>query len=85
VYFNILNAENGIYCLRTLLISFKYVQVELFALKMEVARASETLVSYHNTTRHHNPEDLALNLHRRENFKYPNLLLNSASKMNPPQ
>jgi hypothetical protein len=31
-----------------------------FALKMEVALTSETLVSYHSTTRRHNPEDLDL-------------------------
>jgi hypothetical protein len=30
---------------------------------------SETLVSYHSTARRHNPEDLDLNLHRRENLK----------------
>jgi hypothetical protein len=30
---------------------------------------SKTSVSYHNTTRRHNPEDLELTLHRRENFK----------------
>jgi hypothetical protein len=30
---------------------------------------SETLVSYHKTTRHHNPEDPDLNLHRRENYE----------------
>jgi len=30
---------------------------------MEVAGSSETLVSYHNTTRGHNSEDVDLNLH----------------------
>jgi len=28
-----------------------------YNLKMEIARCSETLVSYHMTTRRHNPED----------------------------
>jgi hypothetical protein len=32
-------------------------------------QGSETLVSYHNTTQRHNPEDLDLNLHRRESLK----------------
>jgi P pilus assembly chaperone PapD len=34
----------------------------------ESARASKTLVSYCNTTQHHNPEDFYLNLHY-ENLK----------------
>jgi hypothetical protein len=42
--------------------------------KMEVAWASETSGSYHNTTRRHNPEDHGSNLHRRENLKSRNLL-----------
>jgi len=35
---------------------------------MEAARSSENL-SYHNTTRFQNPENLVLNLHLRENIK----------------
>jgi hypothetical protein len=33
-----------------------------FTLKMEAATSSETLVSYHSNTSHHNPEDLNLNI-----------------------
>jgi hypothetical protein len=34
----------------------------VYSLKMETARSSKMLVSYHNTTWHHNTEDLKLNV-----------------------
>jgi uncharacterized sporulation protein YeaH/YhbH (DUF444 family) len=37
--------------------------------EMKAARTSETLLSYHNTTRRYEPEDLDLNHLRRENLK----------------
>jgi hypothetical protein len=36
---------------------------------MEETWTSGTSVSYHRTTRRHNPEDLDFNLHSRENLK----------------
>jgi len=38
-------------------------------LKMETAISSESLISYHITTWHHNPEDHNLNLYCHENLK----------------
>jgi hypothetical protein len=39
-------------------------------LKMETAYSSKTLVSYHNTTKHCNPENHYLNLRLCENLKF---------------
>jgi len=36
-------------------------EVFIFTLMMEAVQTSEILVPYHNTTWHHNPEDLNLN------------------------
>jgi len=39
-----------------------------FVLKVEAARSLETLVSYHNNTRHHNPENIDSSLFKILNF-----------------
>jgi len=46
------------------------------AVKMETALSSETVVSYHITTRHHEPEDLDLNFYRRENIESRSWVVN---------
>jgi hypothetical protein len=43
---------------------------EVFTLKMEVARSSKTVVSYHSTTQYHNPQDLDLNFYSCANHKF---------------
>jgi hypothetical protein len=36
---------------------------------MEATWTSKTMVSYHSTTQHHNPEELDLKHHRRQSLK----------------
>jgi hypothetical protein len=44
-------------------------------LKIEAEMSSELLVSYHITTRRQKPEDHDLNLHRRQNLKFPKRII----------
>jgi hypothetical protein len=39
-------------------------------LKMEAARSSKALASYHSITQHNNPEDCVVNLHHHENLEF---------------
>jgi hypothetical protein len=43
------------------LVLLPYIYFHFLTLKMQVAKPSVTWVSYHNNTRHHNPEDHELN------------------------
>jgi hypothetical protein len=43
--------------------------VARFALMMEAARSSETVVNFYQTTRRYSPEDSHLRTNRRENLK----------------
>jgi hypothetical protein len=51
---------------------------------MEVPWTSETFVSYHSTTRRHNPEDLDLKRHRRESLKTSSLPCSEESESSRP-
>jgi len=54
-----------------------------FSLKKEATRSSKTLLTYHNTTGCHNPEDCNLNLHHSEKPQILHLEASLAAKLQP--
>jgi hypothetical protein len=49
-------------------VGYQSFGVLCFTLKMEAAWPTETLISYHNTTKRHKPGDLEMKLQRHENL-----------------
>jgi hypothetical protein len=61
------------------------VAVSIFRVKIDTVKSSETLVSYRNTTRRHNPEDLDMNMEQLVCPIKPFSLSLSLSLSPPPQ
>jgi hypothetical protein len=55
---------------KVLAASINVSEVLAASMMMEVARTSETMVNFYQTTRRYNPEDSHLRTHRRENLKF---------------
>jgi len=54
----VVTIQLDVFCIATpCIVAVEYQRSSSISLKTEVARFSETLLSYHNTTRRHNPED----------------------------
>jgi hypothetical protein len=72
LHFSLLNNVHGNISLpgrRCLSFPVSIFSVNIGVVKMHVARSSETLITYHITTRRQNPEDRDLNLHPRKNLE----------------